>query len=492
MRYRTKLTLMFVGGVLLSNALLFTLLYTRSRDLLMAEARSKVMSIAATTAALLDGEQHKRIQSRDDERTPAFAELEDKLRRARNANRRPDVHIKYLYTLTKAPEDPGTVLFGVDPEESLQDKSHVGDVYKATTDTGQRGIPLDETRAEAEMLTDQWGSWLTATAPVRDAHGNPVAAVGADLSATEAVENVTDLHHQGTWFLVISGAFAVMLAMLLARRATRPLDALKATLGRIGAGELDARVELHGHDEFAQVGEALNAMTAGLRERGTLKEVLAKYLSRSVAEQVIRSGQVPKLHGDRRKVTVLFADIRGFTKMSDGMSPEQVVATLNEYFEKMIEVIFKYGGTLDKFIGDGLMAVFGAPLEDSYQERNAVAAALEMQQALADICAKRKAEGFPELKIGIGVNTGIAIVGNIGSTQRMEYTAIGDTVNLASRLEAQTKQLDVPILISEYTYVEIRNSFRTKAMGHVDIRGRADPVSVYAVEAKNDLVKAAA
>src|SRR4051812_20165033 len=212
MRYRTKLTLMFVGGVLLSNAMLFALLYTRSRDLLMAEARSKVMSIAATTAAMLDGEQHKHIQTRDDEKTPAFAELEDKLRRARNANRRSDVHIKYLYTLTKAPEDPNVVLFGVDPEESLQDKSHVGDVYKATTDTGQRDI-LDETRAESEMLTDQWGSWLSATAPVRDAHGNPVAAVGADLSATEAIENVTDLHHQGAWFLVISGAFAVMMAM---------------------------------------------------------------------------------------------------------------------------------------------------------------------------------------------------------------------------------------------------------------------------------------
>jgi adenylate cyclase len=178
--------------------------------------------------------------------------------------------------------------------------------------------------------------------------------------------------------------------------------------------------------------------------------------------------------------------------MSDAMSPEQVVATLNEYFEKMIEVIFKYHGTLDKFIGDGLMAVFGAPLDDSYQERNAVAAALEMQQALAEICAKREAEGFPPLKIGIGINTGIAIVGNIGSTQRMEYTAIGDTVNLASRLESQTKSLDVPILISEYTYVEVRNAFRTKAMGHVEIRGRADPVSVYAVEARNDSVKAAA
>src|SRR3712207_2517430 len=119
MRYRTKLTLMFVGGVLLSNALLFALLYTRSRDLLMDEVRSKVMSIAATTAALVDGDRHSAIRAREDEGGPAYAEVERQLRKARNANRRDDVHIKFLYTMTKGPQDPKTILFGVDPEESL-------------------------------------------------------------------------------------------------------------------------------------------------------------------------------------------------------------------------------------------------------------------------------------------------------------------------------------------------------------------------------------
>ena len=487
MRYRTKLTILIVGGVLVSNGLLFAFLFTRARGLLLEEQRSKVLSIAATAAAMLDGDAHKQLRGRADEGSPAYRELERKLRAARDANRRDDVFIKYLYTLTHAPQDPGTAVFGVDPEESLADKSHLGDVYKATT--GGRKFRLDETRADSEFLQDQWGTWLAAHHPVRDSAGVPVAAVGVDLSASAAMTEVRQLLLSGLMFTGASVAFAVLLAMLLARRVSRPLDALRATLDQIGQGNYDARVPTAatgGGREFAQVAEAVNQMAAGLRERHTLKEVLAKYLSRSVAESIIKSGQVPQLRGDRRKVTVLFADIRGFTKMSDGLPPEQVVGLLNEYFERMIEVIFKHQGTLDKFIGDGLMAVFGAPLEDPWQERHAVTAALEMQEALAEIAARRKAQGFPELKIGIGINTGVAIVGNIGSTQRMEYTAIGDTVNLASRLESQTKALDVPILISEYTYVEVRNVFRMKPMGDVDIRGRTDPVTVYAVEGRKD------
>lgn len=482
MRYRTKLTILIVGGMLLSNGLLFAFLYSRARQLLMEEQRSKVLSIASTTAALLDPENHKQISQRDDEKLPAYQQAERRLRAARNANRRSDVFIKFLYTLLPSPQDPNVTIFGVDPEESLKDKSHPGDVYKGQA--GGRAFKLNEAQAETQFITDQWGTWLSASAPVRDAQGNPVAAVGVDLSASAAVAEVNRLLLSGAAFLGLSALFAVLLAVLLARRVTKPLDALHHAVDKIAQGDFDARVPLAGKDEFGIVAAAVNQMADGLRERGTLKEVLAKYLSRSVADQVIRSGQVPRLHGDRRKVTVLFSDIRGFTKISDGMAPEQVVQLLNEYFERMIEVIFKYHGTLDKFIGDGLMAVFGAPLDDLYQERNAVDAALEMQASLAELTERWQAQGFPALRIGIGINTGMAIVGNIGSNQRMEYTTIGDTVNLASRLESHTKVLETPILISEYTYVEVRNYFVMKTMGAVEIRGRTDPVTVYGVEAR--------
>ena len=164
--------------------------------------------------------------------------------------------------------------------------------------------------------------------------------------------------------------------------------------------------------------------------------------------------------------------------MSEKLPPEKVVALLNGYFEAMVEVIFRNNGTLDKFIGDGMMVIFGAPEDDPNQEERAVKTALEMQQELRQ--ADRKVGGGRDQDPrGIGINSGPAVVGNIGSARRMEYTAIGDTVNLASRLESATKELGVGILISEYTYNAVRGLFRFQEMGSVLVKGRTEPVLTY-------------
>jgi adenylate cyclase len=195
----------------------------------------------------------------------------------------------------------------------------------------------------------------------------------------------------------------------------------------------------------------------------------------------ILASKVDPLRGDRRRISVLFCDIRGFTTISEGLPPEKVVQLLNEYFERMVEVVFRNNGTLDKFIGDGMMVIFGAPEDDPYQEEHALKAAIEMQSELRGLAEKWKPEGL-NLRIGIGINSGPAIVGNIGSSRRMEYTAIGDTVNLASRLESATKELGVGILISEYTHNALRGSFQFRNMGSVHVKGRLDPVLTYSVE----------
>ena len=190
----------------------------------------------------------------------------------------------------------------------------------------------------------------------------------------------------------------------------------------------------------------------------------------------------PDLKGERRKITVLFADVRGFTKLSENLPPEDVFAMLNDYFDKMIDEISKNHGLLNKFMGDGLMAVFGALEEDPYQEENAIKAALGMRRMLEGMRERFKIERQIDLKIGIGINTGIALVGNIGSNQRMEFTAIGDTVNLGSRLESASKELNTDIIVSEYTYVAARTGFRFRSLGQISIRGRENPVGAYAVE----------
>jgi adenylate cyclase len=168
------------------------------------------------------------------------------------------------------------------------------------------------------------------------------------------------------------------------------------------------------------------------------------------------------------------------------MSPEQTVGMLNDYFEKMIEAVFKNNGHLNKFMGDGLMALFGALRDDDFQEEHAIQAALDMRAALADLqkswAASETRQDLAALRIGIGINTGLAIVGNIGSKQRMEYTAIGDSVNLASRLEVATREQGVDILVSEYTYVAAQSRFPFAPTGEIPIKGKAQTVRTYTIK----------
>jgi adenylate cyclase len=163
------------------------------------------------------------------------------------------------------------------------------------------------------------------------------------------------------------------------------------------------------------------------------------------------------------------------------MRPEDVVQLLNEYFECMVEIVFRHKGTLDKFLGDGLMVLFGAPMEDPNQEEHAISAAVEMQRQLKVLCENWQLQGRAPIRIGIGIHTGTAIVGNVGSSQRMEYTAIGDTVNVAARLEAATKQFETGILVSETTWSATQGNFNVRDVGPVHIRGRGAAVQVYAV-----------
>jgi adenylate cyclase len=247
---------------------------------------------------------------------------------------------------------------------------------------------------------------------------------------------------------------------------------------RIGHADFDTPLQVTSRDEFGAVAKAVNIMAAGLKERDRVKSTFAHYVSQQVMDSILKSGAEIKLSGDRRRITVLFCDLRGFSTMSEKLQPEKVVAILNDYFEAMVEVIFNNNGTLDKFIGDGIMVIFGAPEDDQNQEEHAVKTAIGMQRELSRVAKKWESEGI-NLRIGVGVNSGPAVVGNIGAVRRMDYTAIGDTVNLASRLESATKELGVGILISEYTYNALRGMFRFEEMGSVTVKGRTEPVLTF-------------
>jgi len=206
----------------------------------------------------------------------------------------------------------------------------------------------------------------------------------------------------------------------------------------------------------------------------------SRFMPEYVVKELLEKPDSFRLGGINQTITVLFADIRGFTAFSEAEKPERVVSLLNKYFTAMTEVIFEHGGTLDKYLGDGLMAIFGAPTASDKDADNAVKTAVAMQNKLVELNSELKISGFKEISIGIGLHTGVATIGYIGSEKRSEYTAIGDTVNLASRLESAAA--GGQILISEATGRACKESFQIRKCEPLRVRNRVQPVSLFEVK----------
>ncbi len=226
------------------------------------------------------------------------------------------------------------------------------------------------------------------------------------------------------------------------------------------------------------------------REKRRMKRLFGQYVSKDVYEQLVANPELARLGGHRRDMTVLFSDIRGFTTLSETGQPEDIVQTLNEYFTRMVHLVFLHKGTLDKFVGDMVMALFGAPLSDPQHADHAVEAALDMVAELEKLNQKWKAEGRPELDIGIGINTGPMIAGNIGSDAIMSYTVIGDAVNLGSRLESLNKQYGTRIIISDATRQQLTGQYLFRPLGDVVVKGKTKAVAIFEVVGRADAAEA--
>lgn len=214
-------------------------------------------------------------------------------------------------------------------------------------------------------------------------------------------------------------------------------------------------------------------------ENEIIKESFSRYVAHQVVERILNGAEKVCLNGVRKEVTVLFADVRGFTSLSEKYDPEKVVSMLNDFFSIMVDVVFKYEGTLDKFIGDNVMAVFGAPVSQADDTERAVFAALEMQEKIKSFNNDRRSKNEKPLEIGVGINTGEAVAGNIGSEKRMDYTVIGDVVNFADRVQSQSKGGE--ILISDSTYRKVKDKIAVKKLIPRYVKGKQKEVVLYKV-----------
>ena len=318
MKYRTKLFVLVVALVVVTNGLLAFASHRQCDILLHDEVHRKLRSIAATAAVLLEPDLVAKVRARSDESRPEYGLLRAQLQKIRNANRRKDAWVERIFTLVPAPENNSVVEYGVDSEEQFELVHHAGDIYMrngAPVSIGIEGI--DQL---ADRLENFQAGYNAAFAPIRDRSGKLIA----DLGIAGVPAPFSTLHQVGPQILFSFGltvALALVVAMALSWQVTQPLYHLRRAIESIGKDDLNATVRPGMTGEFAELGASIDAMAAGLRERDTIKRAFSGYLSRQMLDIVLANGQTATLKGERRRVTVLFADIRGFNRDIGGHAP---------------------------------------------------------------------------------------------------------------------------------------------------------------------------
>ncbi len=307
-----------------------------------------------------------------------------------------------------------------------------------------------------------------------------------------------NIRKQVAYTLGLTLIVAAGLILLFIKKLTDPIGNVVQTMKKIiTSNDLSKRVRVEYDDEIGYLATWFNRMVGDLElaynqvkkyayrsvlaknSEERIRHIFQKYVPGEIIDEVLKTKGEKLLVGKKQFATILFSDIRSFTSISERLSAEELVKSLNTYFNIMVGLIIEHKGTIDKFIGDAIMAIYGAPVKYDDDPLQAVYTALEMIGALGDFNKKQVRMGRPTFRIGIGLNTGEVIVGNIGSNQKLDYTCIGDAVNLASRLEGLTKMYGVPIIISENTNTYIKDSVPAREIDAVRVKGKIQPVKIY-------------
>ncbi len=305
------------------------------------------------------------------------------------------------------------------------------------------------------------------------AYGSPLAGIDSPEQALETLR--VAILAQSLIFMVVG----IWITFLVSGNLARPLREIIRVLKDVRHGRFEGFVRVTSNDEIGYTGDVINEMTVGLKERDFIKETFGKYVTAEIRDEIL-SGNV-SLDGERKEVTVLFADLRNFTPMVAATPPKEMIRMLNDYFTEMEKAIHAHHGLILQFIGDEIEAVFGAPLYLSDHPAQAARAALTMNDRLAALNRRLVQEGSPTLRHGIGIHTGEVLAANIGSPERLSYALVGDTVNLASRLQGLTKQFETDIIISEQTRAHLDDTFSIQELPRTEVKGVAEPVGIFAL-----------
>ena len=291
--------------------------------------------------------------------------------------------------------------------------------------------------------------------------------------------------------LITGIALITVLSLFVKKKILHPISRLtdavkqmeKGALHWVGIAYLSRSIYLNRNDEIGELASSFNHMLKDLGEKEKIRSLLGKVVSDEVANELLETGI--KLEGEEKVSTILFLDIRNFTRLSENMQPTDVLLMLNTIFATVGDIIERHHGIVDKYMGDEVMALFGLPVESDHHGRDAVIAALEIVDSMVTTNKSLEQKGLPKINIGIGMNTGTVVAGNTGSKARMNYTVIGDTVNLASRFQSLNKEHGTQIIVGEATKMATPE-INYRCLGEVGVRGRVETVSIYEPLHKND------
>ncbi len=464
-----------------------TSVYLVARQQQLETIRNKLTTTAAIASKIIDPAEFKKVLEEGSSNSPEWKHIASLLA----VFQQQDAEIRFVYAVAPTAEtaSKGIVQFVVDPSiPSDQNNNGIidpeeqpapnGERYNARENSPDLLVGLVKPSHDISFTVDKWGQFMSGYAPILDQNGKSLGAVGIDMTFEQLLRLRNAFILQCLLVLLAVILTSVGISWILSRHIARPVKILNAAMERVSQGELDTRITLKSGDEFERLAENFNSMLQGLRERKRILGTLERYMSKEIADLVLKQEDALS-QVRRRRVTVLFCDIEKMSAIAETASPERTAHILTVFHEYMIDSVFRNGGIVDKLLGDGLMAIFGTPLPLECQEEAALRCAVQMQAAMVKV---RELTDTPDLSMGIGIHAGIVVAGNIGSARIMDYTVIGDAVNVASRLENLSRNFPSRILASQTVVDGLNSKFLMESIGTVELRNRKEPVIAYEVK----------
>ena len=470
-RLSVRLALLLTAVTLLAVGAVGGITYQRHQRELADTVGTQLLNIARVTALAVDPSLHAQVQRAPDPRSQPYLRIKRELVTIQD-----EVLLTTpIFTLTNLDASARTARVLVVSDGPGQP----GDIYQVPP---RMADPLrwtfeDGVARYTDIYTDAKGTWITAFAPILDRMGATAAVVVVNYPVEIYLDRLQELRRTILWASGLGALGALVVGFLFARRLTRPIRALTVGVGRVAAGDLSQSLPVRSRDEVGQLTRAFNGMLEGLRQRDFIRSAFGRYVSPEVAKTLLESPGGLRFGGEKRVVTVLMSDLRGYTRFAEHGGPAVVMDVLNGFLGRMTDIIIEHGGTINEFIGDAIFAVFGAPLEHPDHAERAAGCALAMQGAMAQINREHAAQGRPRFEMGIGVNTGEAVVGNIGSEQRAKYAIVGSAVNVAARVEGAT--VGGQVFLTAETYARIRDLAEVLGPTQLEAKGLSEPLALY-------------